>query len=220
MGVCAFIWLLVASTLFSDVVDSADYIGSPTILDAVLFAPILEELLFRSWVTNWLPGLYGGLFSLTVLCIGFIWKQPQLMIIGAAILLSAIIGALLFQAYARKHGQQTLPTRTVLVVGLLANLVFALVHATNYELAHMPLWHIPILVLSQLMVGTVILTTRLRLGLLAGMLMHSALNAELMLHIAIGTSWPALAILLGIGISLAKLAILAHLFWERRARRN
>lgn len=57
LGISAFLILILFSTILHDVIDAAEFIGTPTIIMAIFWAPILEELVFRSWVTNWLPGL-------------------------------------------------------------------------------------------------------------------------------------------------------------------
>lgn len=215
LGVALVFNLLLSGTIFHDVLDAAEYIGKPTIAEAVLLAPVLEELLFRSWVTNWLPGLYGGLFAIILFSIGLLSAQTGPIIISIPILLLVIPGAVIIKSREVRNNRETVPTRTTLFVGLLAVIIFALWHVTNYNLHHMPYWQAPLLVLPQLVAGTVLLITRLRLSLIASILVHAVTNRELMLYIVLAPTSASVAVVTGIVLTSVKIAILGHTFWEK-----
>jgi membrane protease YdiL (CAAX protease family) len=219
LGVCLFFLALAIKPLL----DSATFVdrGTPTLFVVTFLAPVIEEFLFRSWLTNWLPGLYGGLFSIVLITIGLIWHDNAqgLLLFGLALVV-VISGIALSGEYLQgQNGVSPLPEKrmTVLRVGILSAIVFALAHASNFDLSKTPYYWIPILVTPQLFAGIALMITRLRLGFIPAIILHSATNAEIMTYAKLPF---AFSIVLAISLLLAKIAILGHMLWEKRQKKR
>lgn len=145
-----------------------------TLLMGAVAAPLLEEVLFRSWldgrrrhITFWL---------MVLLVFGTFWKfgvqnQPFLAIGLAALLL--IVGAVLVW-----RADQSVPAwfqRLFPAIFYLQAVAFAASHFSNYPRDRM--WLLVPFVLPQLVAGLVFGFARVRFGMWANLLLHASSNA-------------------------------------------
>ncbi|AVJ29911.1 type II CAAX prenyl endopeptidase Rce1 family protein [Achromobacter spanius] len=145
-------------------------------LTAVLWAPLVEEMLFR----------YGlrrprqALWLIPALVPVVLWG-PKLWtgLLLAAFILLAMWG--LRQRPEPLKGWDTSWRRYYLqhfgVVFHLIALTFAAVHLTNFVYSKTPYWLLPLLVLPQWLTGLVLGWIRIRRGIGAAILLHSVFNA-------------------------------------------
>ncbi len=162
-------------------------------LTAILWAPLVEEMLFRYglrrpkqalWlvpamlpVVLWGPKVWTGLLcaAFLILAAWSLRRRPRL-----------IAGwDTTWRRYYLKH------------FGLVFHLValsFAAVHLTNFVYAKTPYWLLPLLVLPQWLTGLVLGWMRVRRGIGAAILLHSVFNAGPILMIWLIMRWlPAAA---------------------------
>jgi hypothetical protein len=145
-------------------------------LTAVLWAPLVEEMLFR----------YGlrrprqALWLIPALVPVVLWG-PKLW---TGLLLAAFILLAVWGLRARPEplkGWDTSWRRYYLqhygVVFHLIALTFAAVHLTNFVYNKTPFWLLPLLVLPQWLTGLVLGWIRVRRGIGAAILLHSVFNA-------------------------------------------
>ncbi len=145
-------------------------------LQALLWAPVVEELVFRYGLRRpaqawWLvPAAVAAMFM------GATWWAILLV---TAILALCWIPYLLGMAYTRR----SMPWRYRLAyrrwfpwVFHLASLLFAGVHLYNFNLHQTPLWLMPLLVLPQWLTGLVLSWLRIKRGIGASMLLHAIFN--------------------------------------------
>ena len=155
------------------------------ILLVVVLAPLMEELIFRSWLAGHPPvmaavavclvGFGGG--ALVATLIDPEGTMPALMIIGPAI---ALIAAPASAVLLLKKPVPHLYTRMFPVFFWLSSLAFAMVHLTNYtELSWSMLVIILPLVLPQLVLGTMLSYLRVHHGLIPAIALHAAHNGIL-----------------------------------------
>ncbi|HUG58094.1 MAG TPA: CPBP family glutamic-type intramembrane protease [Candidimonas sp.] len=145
-------------------------------LQALLWAPVVEELVFRYGLRRiaqawWLvPAAVGAMLM------GPTWP---------AILLVAVIVAVCWIPYLLgvPYTRRSLPWRHRLAyrryfpwVFHLASLSFAAVHLYNFNLHQTPLWLMPLLVLPQWLTGLVLGWQRVKRGIGASMLLHAIFN--------------------------------------------
>lgn len=149
------------------------------LFSALLLAPVLEELVFRGWLTGRIAALRFALYGfaamgllLASLIVPTQWAMP-LGLAGAA---TAFAGFLHWNATRRRDA--AVPewfTRHFQWFVWGQALLFGLIHLGNYEpLAH-PLGLL--VVLPQTIGGLLLAYTRTRLGLGAAMAHHAAYNA-------------------------------------------
>ncbi len=143
---------------------------------ALLWAPIVEELLFRYSMRR--PGGLWWLVPAAVaaLLMGPGWSGALLV---AAILLICWLPHLVGPSYASRP----LPWRYRLAfrrafpwVFHAASLLFAAVHLYNFQLHNTPWWLLPLLVLPQWLTGLVLGWLRVKRGIGASMLLHGIFN--------------------------------------------
>lgn len=145
-------------------------------LQALLWAPVVEELVFRYALRRpalawWLiPAAVGAMFM------GATWGA---MLLVGAILALCWLPYLLGLSYARR----SLPWRYRLKyrrwfpwIFHSAALLFAGVHLYNFNLHQTPLWLMPLLVLPQWLTGLVLSWLRVMRGIGASMLLHAIFN--------------------------------------------
>ncbi len=141
---------------------------------AVLLAPVLEELIFRGW----LSGLPRALCALGVTLIGlalFIGFGKAHPLVGGAIVLATSVGAVVGWFWLR--GKQDRPAWFDCAFPWLfhiGNVIFAALHLANYPSVT---WLAIPLVLPQFWTGLMLGFIRLRIGLGAAILTHIVSNA-------------------------------------------
>jgi membrane protease YdiL (CAAX protease family) len=143
---------------------------------AIVWAPVVEEMLFR----------YGLRRPVQALCVVPLMLWPLLR--GPnALTVVLLVSALAVVAWTQRRGgdaprQWNWDWRRRYVryfpwILHSAALVFAAVHLANFKLNHTPLWLMPLLVLPQWLTGMVLSWMRTRRGIAASILMHSMFNA-------------------------------------------
>lgn len=144
----------------------------------VVFAPVIEEVLFRGWQSGrpralWLLAcaVAGGLV-LTIL-------PPAATAPFAALgAMAAVVIAMAAGWFALRRRQSPQAYRRAFpAIYWLAAICFASIHVLNYSDASALT---ALLVLPQLWAGIMLGFTRQRLGLVAGMLQHAAANGSIM----------------------------------------
>lgn len=158
---------------------------SPTIdlINALVFAPVLEELLFRGWMTGRTAGLRfaaWGMAALVVLLVSL--ELPDEL--ARHVAKGAAVGVLiaLYQWSRSRDHDTAVPSWFIrhfhwLVWG--STLLFGAIHFGNFESLTHPLGIL--VVLPQTIGGLLLAYTRTRLGLGAAMAHHAAFNAVWML---------------------------------------
>jgi len=154
---------------------------SPTIdlINALIFAPVLEELLFRGWMTGRTAGLRFAAWGMAALGVLLVSLQlpdelARHLAKGAAI---AVLLAL-FQWSRSRDRDTSVPSWFIrhfrwLVWG--STLLFGAIHLGNFESMTHPLGIL--VVLPQTLGGLLLAYTRTRLGLRAAIAHHAAFNA-------------------------------------------
>lgn len=151
--------------------------------NALLVAPVLEELAFRAWLTGRIAALrfaVYGFAAMGALMASLIaapaWAMP-LGLAGAGIALAGLI-----HWNAVRHGDTDVPlwfTRNFHWVVWLSSLGFGLIHLGNYEALTHPLG--VLVVMPQTIGGLLLAYTRTRLGLGAAIAHHALYNAVFLL---------------------------------------
>ena len=157
-------------------------------LTAIIWAPLVEEMLFR----------YGLRRPLQVL-----WLVPALMpvvLYGPQLWTGLLLAAFMLLACwgvrpreAMLTGWDTTWRRYYLkhfgLVFHLVALTFAAVHLTNFVYSKTPYWLMPLLVLPQWLTGLVLGWMRVRRGIGAAILLHATFNAGPILMIWAVMRW-------------------------------
>jgi hypothetical protein len=178
-------WLLlwglnftVLGPLAVDVANSSGVERARTILPSqwpyvIVWAPLIEEMLFRFWLRR-PPG--WPLYTLMAACAFMVGPVWWLMM-----LLASIAG---WQIVQRASAAQPRPwvrlrryRRRFPVYLHLSVLAFALMHLGNYHSADAPWWLLPLVVLPQWFTGMVLAWTRVRHGIGAAIVLHAGFNA-------------------------------------------
>lgn len=146
-------------------------------LHALLWAPVVEELVFRYGLRHSVQALWVVPAALCALLVGPHWASSILV---AAILL----GCWWHRLGWRKPMVRVLPWRYRLgyrrwfpLVFHLSSLLFAAVHLNNFSFHQTPYWLMPLLVLPQWLTGMVLGWERVKRGIGASMLLHGIFNA-------------------------------------------
>lgn len=146
-------------------------------LQALIWAPIVEELVFRYGMRRpayawWLAPAAVGAMLLGPKWPGILMLTGVLVLCWAPYLLSA--------AWARRSTPwrwRLYYRRAFPLVFHLASILFAAVHLYNFKLHHTPWWLLPLLVLPQWLTGLVLGWQRCRRGIGASVLLHGIFNA-------------------------------------------
>lgn len=145
-------------------------------LTALLWAPVVEELVFRYGLRR-----LKNLWWLLPLALAAMLQGPGF---GGGMALAVFL-LLCWVPYGsgRPAARQPLPwkLRRAWLAGFpwvfhLASLAFSAVHLYNFNLAQTPLWLLPLLVLPQWATGMVLGWLRVRHGIGASMLLHAIFN--------------------------------------------
>jgi len=150
-------------------------------LHALIWAPLVEELVFRYGMRRFVQALWLVPVSTVLMVTG-----PSLtaMLFLCAVLLLAIAPPAWRPAVLRRRrapGQAWALCRSWQLwfpwIFHLASLAFAAVHLYNFRLSATPLWLLPLLVLPQWLTGLVLGWLRVRRGIGAAILLHATFNA-------------------------------------------
>jgi membrane protease YdiL (CAAX protease family) len=158
-------------------------------LQALIWAPIVEELVFRYWLR--IPGhaLWLVPVSLVALLSGPQWWS--VILVGMTVLLC-------WWPYLFGPGISPRPLpwrirklyrRYFGVIVHLSCLLFAAVHLGNFSYNETPLWLLPFLVLPQWVTGLALAWLRVRRGIGAAIALHAIFNGGPLLVIWLIISW-------------------------------
>lgn len=150
-------------------------------LQALIWAPVVEELVFRYSLRRIVHALW-----LLPVSVGIMFGGPStvsILFLIAALLIcwSPWAGQCRFRLSRRSPGRSWAIRRRYRSlfpwVFHAANLAFAAVHLHNFNMSQVALWLLPLLVLPQWLTGMVLGWLRVRRGIGAAMLMHGLFNA-------------------------------------------
>ena len=144
---------------------------------AVLIAPVVEEMLFRGWLTGRARALW--LLACAIGCAALVFASTQGMDPAAAGfgLIGFAIAAIAGWLALRKRPASRWFAQAFAPIFYLSALVFSLVHMLNYP--SFSALALP-LVLPQLWSGLLLGFARMRLGLAASMLVHGTANGTVL----------------------------------------
>lgn len=156
-------------------------------LTAILWAPIVEEMLFRYGLRRPLQALWLCPLMLVPLLFGPQgWTAAWLACVILAVSLPLRRGRV--GMAGKRLGWRREYVRRYGLVFHLVTLTFAAVHLNNFTLQGMPVYLLPLLVLPQWATGLVLGWMRTRRGFGATMLLHGVFNAGPVLVILTLTS--------------------------------
>lgn len=164
-------------------------LGNIPWLQALLWAPIVEELTFRYGLRR--P---GRALWLVPVCVFALLQGPQ----SHAVALVGVVVLLCWWPSLRRKplGQAALPWRLrraylqafpFVMHG--SCLLFAAVHLNNFSLNQTPWWLMPLLVLPQWLTGVALAWLRVRRGIGAAMLLHGIFNGGPLLVVWLVLQW-------------------------------
>jgi len=141
-------------------------------LQALLWAPVLEELLFRYGLRHPMQALWVIPAAVAALLYGVQWSTGLLLltVLSISILQPAQVGKPMPWSWRKTY------RRAFAWVFYTASALFALLHLLNFNLHQTPLWLLPLLVLPQWCTGLVLGWLRVRRGIGASMLLHALFN--------------------------------------------
>jgi membrane protease YdiL (CAAX protease family) len=146
---------------------------------SLLLAPVLEELLFRGWLSGKLAALRFALYGLAALALfmASLFAGPGAATALALAGVGTVVAGLVHWSRTR-HRDREVPAWFSRNFGKFvwgSTLLFGLIHLGNYEPLTHPLG--VLVVLPQTIGGLLLAYTRTRLGLVAAVAHHSAFNA-------------------------------------------
>ena len=149
---------------------------------AIIFAPLVEEVLFRSWLAH----VRGILLAMPIFaCLATILainrqNNPDslltLMACGIILTAFAVYTRRYRQTYNRPHHHAAAVQHIFPYVFWAAAIVFALIHIGNYSSDHFDP-AVVLLAAPQFMIGLILGFVRMRYGLLAAIGLHGAYNS-------------------------------------------
>ena len=165
----------------SEAVQKVQENSSAYIRQALIIAPIAEELLFRSWLRSptgifyWLPGITLSLAALVALGSEAI-NETQATVVLSLLAIVTVLYITRYYAAKRTPGALELAARSIFPRVFWASAIFfALLHLLNYSLEGFnPVF--VLLVVPQLIVGLTLGYVRMKYGLAHAILFHSAYN--------------------------------------------
>jgi len=155
--------------------------SSRFVLIAVIFAPLIEEVLFRSW----LGFRRGILLALPVLLLFFAGlglvseTNPSPFAQFSVVIAFAAMAAYGWKWYNLKpaiEDQRNVLRHVFPFIFWGMAFLFGAMHAANFE-SGFPIWAMPFVVLPLIFAGAVFGFIRMRFGLLVAILFHSGYNA-------------------------------------------
>lgn len=148
---------------------------------AVLAAPLLEESIFRGWLSGRPRALWLlGCFLVAAVALVTIKAEPLHMLAGLLAGLAITVGGWIV---LRKRPAPEWFARRFTAIFFAAAIVFGLIHVFNY--ANPGLLHLP-MVLPQVWAGLTLGFVRTRIGLPASMLLHGTSNGLALGLVALG----------------------------------
>lgn len=164
-------------------------------LQALIWAPIVEELVFRYGLRRPLQFVWLGPIVVTCLFSGPVWYSIALVALLVLLLMQPAWSNVSLRASAttatgwrlwmqRLSGKQPMPmkfarwyVRYFGWVMYLATIAFACLHLYNFNFGNGPWLLLPLLVLPQLVTGLVLAWLRVRRGIAASMALHAIFNS-------------------------------------------
>lgn len=146
-------------------------------LTALLWAPLVEELVFRYALRR--PGMLLWLVPLSVIALFMGPRWYGIALVGG-LLLACWVPYLVRSNYwvqPLRWSSRRLYLNCFPWVFHLACMSFAALHLYNFQLAQTPWWLLPVLVLPQWLTGLVLGWLRIRRGMGAAVLLHAIFNA-------------------------------------------
>lgn len=150
------------------------------VLLAVVFAPLIEEVLFRSWL-GFRRGIFWVMPVLLLLFTGLGLSSetnPSFLTQFSVIIAFAAVGFYAWYWYKMRPSPQLQKNALGQLFPLIfwgTALLFGAMHAVNFVPGY-PIWAMPIVVLPLIFVGAVLGFIRMRFGLIIGILFHSGYN--------------------------------------------
>ncbi|OAQ39060.1 hypothetical protein A5893_10300 [Pedobacter psychrophilus] len=142
-------------------------------LMVTVFAPILEELIFRYQLKNY----YMSIVCYALLAIGLLYKIFTGLTLFISIGLVVIIGFMVIITFGNNHFKKhQLISKLFHSHFYLTAICFGISHVYNYSNPFEYGFPIILLVLPQIFLGFILGYVRMRFGLLNSMIMHSAYN--------------------------------------------
>ncbi|WP_459615686.1 CPBP family glutamic-type intramembrane protease [Bordetella sp. 2513F-2] len=155
-------------------------------LAAVLWAPLVEEMLFRYGLRRPAQALWVVPALVPLLLWGPLgWT----MALGACVMLAACLPLRRGRPKHWRAGWRRQYALRYPLVFHLAALTFAAMHLNNFSLNHTTWWMLPLLVLPQWATGLVLGWMRSRRGIGAAVLLHAVFNAGPVLVILSMSKW-------------------------------
>lgn len=139
----------------------------------VLWAPVVEELLFRFGLRRPAWALWLSPILIAALLAG----PSPVAAVSAGLALCGVLCLLSRQAYRWPWARLRRYDEIFPFVFHIATLAFAFLHLSNFRLADSGLWLLPLLVLPQWVTGLVLGWMRVRFGILSSIALHSLFNA-------------------------------------------
>lgn len=165
---------------FSEMMNSPNFIFL-----AAVMAPLVEEVLFRSWLGRGWGVLLAAPLLLVVAALLVITGAEALapgvkMISGIVVIAAAILYLTRYVAVRKTPGAVDAAARTVFPYAFWGScLAFGLMHLANYEGGDMGLL-LPLVVLPQFLIGVILAFIRMRHGLLCAIGFHAAYNISVL----------------------------------------
>jgi membrane protease YdiL (CAAX protease family) len=159
---------------------------------AVLAAPLIEELLFRSWLTRrWGILIVMPLLLIGVALLALLGADSDIISDGVQMLiLAAMLGsfALYLYRFVPLSRQTAILDHTINSIFPYvfwgSCILFGLVHLANYEAGDMGVL-LPLIILPQFVVGVMLGFIRMRFGLISAMVFHGLYNLSLLTFFAL-----------------------------------
>lgn len=143
-------------------------------LHALLWAPLVEELVFRYGLRQPVKALWLLPLAIAAMIMGPKW--PAMMLLGAGVLLCWWLHGRQRQAWWPSWGWHAAYRRWFPWVVHLACLAFAAVHLHNFSMQSAPWWLLPLMVAPQWITGLVLAWLRVRRGIGAAIVLHAIFN--------------------------------------------
>ena len=151
------------------------------ILGVVVAAPVLEEIVFRSWLSGH-PGPIIALLSIVTGGIGFGIAHISAPIVGVLLVVAGLLGAIIALVLLRNRPPMGWFAAIFPGIFWFSAIAFALVHIANFDpeeaggswLVLLPL------VLPQFILGALLGYVRVKIGLWSAIVLHSLHNGTAM----------------------------------------